>query len=72
MIWELIKDLNIDITHETAEKVIAKLQPSDWGKLKADLLESIKDNEKAAKQVAIISKILDGLETGAFILKLVT
>lgn len=72
MIWELVKDLQIEITPETIEKIIPKLQPKDWADIKADLLASIKDNEEALKKLSIISKILDGLETGAFILKLVS
>ncbi len=62
-VWNLVKDLNIKITEETAVKVIVNMKTEDWEQLKKDLQESIKDNEKAANTLALVMKLLDIIKT---------
>lgn len=71
MIWDLIKDLEVDITPATALKIIPKLEAKDWGAIRKELLESINDNQKAQKQLKILDKILEALESGLYVLSLV-
>lgn len=62
-VWNLVKDLNIKISEETAVKVIVNLKAEDWEQVKKDLQESIKDNEKAANTLALVLKLIDIIKT---------
>lgn len=71
MIWDLVKDLEVEITPTTALKIIPKLEAKDWSAIRKELLESINDNQKAQKQLKILDKILEALESGLYVLSLV-
>lgn len=64
-VWDLVKDLNIKVTEETALKIIKRLTPEDWDLIKKDLEEATKENEKAANTLAIVFKIIDAIKNAA-------
>lgn len=68
MIWDLIKDLNVDISDETVATILKKLTPQDWEKVKKELNEATENNLQVKRTVDLINRLIDivvtrGIET---------
>lgn len=58
-IWELLKDLNVDLTPETANKVLSKMDPEDLTAVRDELKEETKKNLEIKRSLDIAVAILD-------------
>ncbi len=58
-VWELVKDLNVEINDQTVQKILSKMTAEDWSAIKADLEELTANNKKLAKTISMVDMIID-------------
>ena len=58
-VWEVVKDLKVDLTPETAEKVIKRMTVEDLSKVRDELREQTKDNIELKQSVDLVTKVVD-------------
>lgn len=57
--WDIVKDLEVDLSNEDLDKVIAKLGPEDWEEIKKDLKDLTESNKDLKKTVDVVLRVLD-------------
>lgn len=58
-VWDIVKDLNVEINDETSTKILKKMTAEDWALVKAELEQATKDNQKLTKTIELINKVID-------------
>lgn len=58
-VWDIVKDLNVEINDETSTKILKKMTAEDWALVKAELEQATKDNQELTKTIELINKVID-------------
>lgn len=58
-VWDIVKDLNVEINDETSTKILKKMTAEDWALVKAELEQATKDNKELTKTIELVNKVID-------------